>query len=156
MCTTTHQVSGSTPAEVIPPSPARYWGVVPSQPAPQHNPIPTLNLLQQLSPTPILNPIQRLTQCRPPIQLQQFSSSLSRPSLPFSDQSSRIQIRPSPVHGFQVRTGFMKRSEQVSDMSEHTDSNSQRSRPSRSDLATRISSHLSRGGSGAFRCPLRS
>ena len=68
-------VSGSTPAEVIPPSPARYWGVVPSQPAPQHNPIPTLNLLQQLSLTPILNPIQRLTQCRhlttPPIQPQQ-------------------------------------------------------------------------------------
>jgi len=55
MCTATHQASGLTPAEVIPPSPARYWGVVPSQPAPQHNPIPTLNLLQQLSLTPTLN-----------------------------------------------------------------------------------------------------
>lgn len=39
----------------------------------------------------------------------------------------------------------MKRSEQGSDMSDHTDSSSQRSRLSRSDLATRIPSYLSLG-----------
>lgn len=44
----------------------------------------------------------------------------------------------------------MKRSEQVSD---HTDSNSQRSRLSRSDLATRIPSHLSRAGVVLFVVP---
>lgn len=47
----------------------------------------------------------------------------------------------------------MKRSEQVSDMSNHTDSNSQRSRLSRSDLATRIPSHLSRAGVVLFVVP---
>ena len=47
----------------------------------------------------------------------------------------------------------MKRSEQVSDMSNHTDSNSQRSRPSRSDLATRIPSHLSGTGVVLFVVP---
>ena len=47
----------------------------------------------------------------------------------------------------------MKRSEQVSDMSNHTDSNSQRSRLSRSDLATRLSSHLSRAGVVLFVVP---
>jgi len=44
----------------------------------------------------------------------------------------------------------MKRSEQVSDMSNHNDSNSQRSRLSRSDLATRIPSYLSLGREWCF------
>lgn len=47
----------------------------------------------------------------------------------------------------------MKRSEQVSDMSNHTNSNSQRSRLSRSDPATRIPSHLSRAGVVLFVVP---